>query len=80
MKSLCCTVPLLALAAATSPAFRWIRDIEAGPPGRKYSLNATTYLIDRQYQLPAGTEIAGAGSGGNGTVIRYVASRESLAN
>ena len=42
--------------------FEWIRSIERGPPGRRYVLNASTYLIDRQYQLPPRTEILGAGS------------------
>ena len=42
--------------------FEWIRAIERGPPGRRYVLNASTYLIDRQYQLPPRTEIVGAGS------------------
>jgi hypothetical protein len=42
-------------------AFEWIRSIEASSGGR-FFLNATTYLIDRQYQLPAGTELHGAGS------------------
>ena len=31
--------------------------------GGKFVLNASTYLIDRQYQLPRGTELHGAGSG-----------------
>ena len=56
-------------------AFDWIRAIEAGPPGQKIALNASTYLIDRQYQLPPGTEVVGAGSGFGGpgrTVIKGV--------
>jgi hypothetical protein len=40
----------------------WIRDIEAGPPGQKVTLEAATYQIDRQYQLPRGTELRGAGT------------------
>lgn len=43
-------------------AFEWIRAIERGPPGRTIVLNASTYLIDRQYQLPPRTAIIGAGS------------------
>jgi hypothetical protein len=42
--------------------FNWIQAIESGPPGRKYTLNASTYFLDRQYQLPKGTELRGAGT------------------
>lgn len=48
-------------AAPTSP-FQWIRDIASGPPGQKIALDAKTYLIDAQYQLPSGTELRGAGT------------------
>jgi hypothetical protein len=54
---------LLVLAAGKSD-FDWIRDIAASSGG-KFFLNATTYLIDTQYQLPVGTEIYGAGSRNN---------------
>jgi len=59
--------------SAPSP-FDWIRDIAASQGGGIFFLNATTYLIDAQYQLPPGTEVYGAGSGkdGTGTVIRAV--------
>jgi hypothetical protein len=40
--------------------------------GGKFVLNPGTYLIDRQYQLPPGTEIIGAGSEEGGTLIRAV--------
>ena len=56
-------------------AFEWIRAIEASKGGEKFTLNASTYLIDRQYQLPRGTEIRGAGSesgGGPRTVVKAV--------
>ena len=50
--------------------FAWIAAIEAGHGG-KYQLEATTYLIDRQYQLPPNTELRGAGTApGRRTVIR----------
>lgn len=54
--------------------FEWIRNIEAGPPGVRHTLNAGVYLIDRQYQLPPGTHLVGAGSGGGSgsTVIKGV--------
>lgn len=42
-------------------AFDWIRDISSGVGG-KYHLEARTYYIDAQYQLPPHTEIYGAGS------------------
>lgn len=50
--------------------FDWILDIEASGGGRSFHLNASEYLIDRQYQLPPGTQLRG-GPGG-GTVIRAV--------
>ena len=43
-------------------SFDWIRAIASGPPGRKYTLDAKVYLIDKQYQLPRGTELRGAGT------------------
>ena len=43
-------------------AFDWIKSIESGPRGLKYVLDAKAYLIDRQYQLPPGTELRGAGT------------------
>lgn len=53
-------------------AFDWIRTIAAGTGG-KYVLEAgKTYYIDGQYQLPANTEIHGAGSGGSLTVVKAV--------
>ena len=69
---------VMVAGASTTPlpdgAFGWIRAIEAGPLGQKISLNASTvYLIDRQYQLPQGTEIRGAGTAPNNrTVIKAV--------
>merc|ERR1719221_460842 len=49
--------------------YLWIRDIEQN--GGVHYLEARTYYIDRQYQLPPNTEIHGAGSGSkfSGTVI-----------
>ena len=38
------------LGSAEDP-FGWIRAIEAGPTGQKIALNASTYLIDQQYQF-----------------------------
>lgn len=53
--------------------FGWIEAIESGPRGRKYVLDAKTYLIDRQYQLPPGTELRGAGTElGHRTTIKAV--------
>ena len=59
----------LVLCGATGASeFDWIKDIEASGGGRKFQLKAGEYLIDRQYQLPAGTELRGVA----GTVIRAV--------
>ena len=56
-------------------AFDWIREIEASPGGRTVRLEAKTYLIDRQYQLPRGTELRGAGTAlDKRTIIRAVGS------
>ena len=56
-----------------SGPFDWINDIASGPPGRKVQLEAKTYLIDRQYQLPPGTELRGVGtSPSHRTVIKAV--------
>jgi hypothetical protein len=56
-------------------SFDWIRKIAAGPPGRKVQLEPKTYLIDKQYQLPRGTEVRGAGTApGHRTVIKAVGS------
>jgi hypothetical protein len=43
--------------------FAWIADIETH--GGTHKLEARTYYIDRQYILPNGTAIIGAGSGGS---------------
>lgn len=43
--------------------FRWICQIEQGSENRTYSLDATNYSIDRQYQLPHGTHLRGKGPG-----------------
>lgn len=51
--------------------FRWIADIAFGNGGAHY-LDAKTYYIDKQYQLPANTQIYGAGSGSGGTVIKAI--------
>ena len=57
-------------ALGTAPSqFDWIRAIAASTGGGRFFLNATTYLIDAQYQLPPGTNIHGSGSGQGGTVI-----------
>jgi hypothetical protein len=40
-------------------SFDWIQNISVGPTGRKVQLEAKTYLIDKQYQLPEGTELRG---------------------
>jgi len=52
-------------------AFKWIRDIAASSGG-KFVLEAKTYLIDQQYQLPANTEIHGTVSGDTRTVVKAV--------
>ena len=43
-------------------SFDWIRKIAAGPAGQKIQLEAKQYLIDKQYQLPRGTELRGVGT------------------
>ena len=53
--------------------FGWIRAIESGPAGQKIVLKAAVYELDRQYQLPQGTELVGAGTNpASRTVIRAV--------
>ena len=54
--------------------FGWIRAIESGPTGQRIMLKAAVYKIDRQYQLPRGTELVGAGTNpaAGRTVIRAV--------
>ena len=61
-------------SAPGGPAdFAWIRKIAAGPPGQKYVLDAKTFTIDKQYQLPRGTELRGAGTAlEHRTVIKAV--------
>lgn len=55
-------------------AFDWIQKITEGPEGQKIQLDANrTYLIDKQYQLPRGTELRGAGTAEDRrTVIKAV--------
>jgi hypothetical protein len=54
-------------------SFAWIRGIAAGPTNQKLRLEAGTYLIDQQYQLPRGTELRGAGTvPGHRTEIKAV--------
>ena len=60
-------------AGAVPGSFDWIQSIATGPPGRKVLLEAKTYFIDKQYQLPRGTELRGAGTAlGHRTVIQAV--------
>ena len=64
-------VLVLLVGSRSVGPYDWIRDIESGPSGRKIQLEAKTYLIDRQYQLPSGTELRGAGTArGHRTVIK----------
>lgn len=58
-------------AGAPDP-FKWMADIVAS--GGQHQLEAKTYYIDKQYQLPANTEIHGAGSGGSATVVKALGS------
>ena len=61
-----------AVVAQASP-YDWIRDIAHSPPGTKHTLLATTYLIDKQYQLPQGVEVRGVGTApGHRTIVRAV--------
>jgi hypothetical protein len=68
-----------ALAAPAPPdrRFAWIAAIEKSGGGKTFQLKAQTYYIDRNYVLPDGTSIVGAGSGGSGggTLIVAVATR-----
>ena len=68
-----------ALAEPTPPdtRFAWIVAIERSGGGKTFQLKAQTYYIDRNYVLPDGTSIVGAGSGGGGgsTLIVAVATR-----
>ena len=60
---------------ANADQFGWIKAIESGPTSRKYTcaLKATTYLIDRQYQVPRGTKLRGADTApGRRTAIKAV--------
>jgi hypothetical protein len=63
-----CTVASAPQANAT---FQWIADIERD--GGTHHLNATSYYIDRQYVLPDGTRIVGAGSGSSASLTTIVA-------
>ena len=67
----------LALAASPPPAadprFAWIAAIESGPPNTTHRLKPQTYFIDRQYLLPHGTQLVGAGSGAAAGGTRIVA-------
>jgi hypothetical protein len=61
---------------APDPRFAWIAAIENSGGGKTFQLKAQTYYIDRNYVLPDGTSIVGAGSGGSGgTLIVAVATR-----
>ena len=56
-----------------SSDFEWIASIENSGGGQRFELEPKTYLIDRQYQLPPGTELRGAGTTpGRRTVIKAV--------
>ena len=65
----------LAAPAPPDPRFAWIAAIEKSDGGKTFLLKAQTYYIDRNYVLPDGTSIVGAGSGGGGTLIVAVATR-----
>ena len=63
---------VLTSAAAADP-FGWIRAIERSGGGGKFELDPGVYLIDRQYQLPPGTELRGAGTADDRrTVVKAV--------
>eukprot|EP01050_Picozoa_sp_SAG11_P032637 SAG11_NODE_10704_length_811_cov_0.977528_1_plen_199_part_10 len=63
-------------AAPADRRFAWIAAIESGAQDATYELNAQTYYIDRQYLLPNGTQLVGAGSGeAGGTRVVAVATR-----
>ena len=85
--SLLCALPAVVVAAAAGtasraspngtaidPRFAWIATIEHGPAAT-HLLLPKTYYIDRQYRLPDGTRIVGAGSGPGGTRVVAVPTR-----
>ena len=43
--------------------YSWICDIEQGAVEQTYWLEPRVYLMDRQYQLPQGTQLRGQGPG-----------------
>ena len=66
---------VLGAAVACADDFEWIQKIATGPAGQKVQLQPRTYLIDKQYQLPRGTELRGAGTAlGHRTVVKAVGS------
>jgi hypothetical protein len=69
---------LLAACSGTSSGddrFGWIAAIERD--GGTHQLEARTYYIERQYLLPPGTVLLGAGSGPAGTKIVAVATKDA---
>jgi hypothetical protein len=78
-----CGLQLLAGAAAGATSqqppragdarFSWIAAIERGGGGGVHQLEAREYYIDRQYLLPPGTTLLGAGSAGSSTRTTIVA-------
>ena len=62
-------VPFIIVASSVDPRFAWITAIEQGPQDTTYQLKAQAYFIDRQYKLPNGTQIVGAGPPGSSTVV-----------
>ena len=68
-------VSALAVAAPPDRRFAWIAAIEKSGGGKTFQLKAQTYYIDRNYNLPDGTSVIGAGSRGAGTNVVAVATK-----
>eukprot|EP00441_Pelagodinium_beii_P019748 CAMPEP_0197653802 /NCGR_PEP_ID=MMETSP1338-20131121/37182_1 /TAXON_ID=43686 ORGANISM="Pelagodinium beii, Strain RCC1491" /NCGR_SAMPLE_ID=MMETSP1338 /ASSEMBLY_ACC=CAM_ASM_000754 /LENGTH=469 /DNA_ID=CAMNT_0043229047 /DNA_START=78 /DNA_END=1484 /DNA_ORIENTATION=- len=60
--------------------FQWIKDLIKGGCNQVWELEAKTYYIDRQYLLPCGVRIKGAGSGPGGTLIKAIRCEQPLAD
>lgn len=52
--------------------FQWIKDLINKGCNQVWQLEAKTYYMDRQYLLPCGVQVKGAGSGQGGTIIKAV--------
>eukprot|EP01052_Picozoa_sp_SAG31_P008121 SAG31_NODE_402_length_16197_cov_5.262425_9_plen_790_part_00 len=71
-------VPAVSDTPCAIDDYQWICEIERGSEHQTYALDAKLYHIDKQYQLPTGTQLRGQGPGR--TLIHAVGTPKNYSN